>query len=78
LVKGSFPASQPFVLAEPAGTPQTIIDKLSPRVDRILRKPEFVERIAKLGAMPGVRRHADRHTLSPIHGRATRRVSPVG
>ena len=41
-----------FVLVAPAGTPQPIIDKLSAEVDRILKKPEVVERFAKLGATP--------------------------
>ena len=41
-----------FVLVAPAGTPQPIIDKLSAEVDRILKKPEVVERFAKLGAVP--------------------------
>ena len=40
----------PLVLVAPAGTPQPIIDKLSAEVDRILKKPEVVERFAKLGA----------------------------
>jgi tripartite-type tricarboxylate transporter receptor subunit TctC len=41
-----------FVLVAPAGTPQAIIDKLSAEVDRILKKPEVVERFSKLGATP--------------------------
>jgi len=41
-----------FVLVAPAGTPQSIIDKLSAEVDRILKKPEVVERFVKLGATP--------------------------
>ena len=41
-----------FVLVAPAGTPQAIIDRLSAEVDRILKKPEVVERFAKLGAVP--------------------------
>ena len=41
-----------FVLVAPAGTPQPIIDKLSAEVDRILKKPEVIERFAKLGATP--------------------------
>ena len=41
-----------FVPVAPAGTPQPIIDKLSAEVDRILKKPEVVERFAKLGATP--------------------------
>ena len=39
-----------FVLVAPAGTPQPIIDRLSAEVDRILKKPDVVERFAKLGA----------------------------
>ena len=41
-----------FVLVAPAGTPQPIIDKLSAEVDRILKKPEVIERFMKLGATP--------------------------
>ncbi|MEY2883630.1 MAG: hypothetical protein RL490_1354, partial [Pseudomonadota bacterium] len=41
-----------FVLVAPAGTPQAIIDKLSAEVDRILKKPEVMERFAKVGATP--------------------------
>lgn len=41
-----------FVLMAPAGTPQPIIDKLSAEVDRILKKPEVVERFTKIGATP--------------------------
>ena len=41
-----------FVLMAPAGTPQPIIDKLSAEVDRILKKPEVIERFAKVGAIP--------------------------
>ncbi|HMO47313.1 MAG TPA: tripartite tricarboxylate transporter substrate binding protein [Rubrivivax sp.] len=41
-----------FVLMAPAGTPQPIIDRLSAEVDRILKKPEIIERFAKLGAIP--------------------------
>jgi tripartite-type tricarboxylate transporter receptor subunit TctC len=41
-----------FVLVAPAGTPAPIIDRLSAEVDRILKKPEVIERFAKLGATP--------------------------
>ncbi len=41
-----------FVLMAPAGTPQPNIDKLSAEVDRILKKPEVIERFVKLGATP--------------------------
>ena len=41
-----------FVLVAPAGTPQPIIDKLSAEIDRILKKPEVIERFVKLGATP--------------------------
>jgi len=41
-----------FVLVAPAGTPQPIIDKLAAEVDRILKKPDVMERFAKLGATP--------------------------
>jgi tripartite-type tricarboxylate transporter receptor subunit TctC len=41
-----------FVLVAPAGTPQPIIDRLSAEVDRILKKPDVIERFAKLGATP--------------------------
>ena len=41
-----------FGVLAPAGTPQPIIDKLSAEVDRILKKPEVVERFTKIGATP--------------------------
>jgi tripartite-type tricarboxylate transporter receptor subunit TctC len=41
-----------FVLVAPAGTPAPVIDRMSAEVDRILKKPEVVERFAKLGATP--------------------------
>ena len=47
-----FEAESWFVLMAPAGTPQPIIDKLSAEVDHILKKPEVIERFAKLGATP--------------------------
>jgi tripartite-type tricarboxylate transporter receptor subunit TctC len=47
-----FAAEAWFVLVAPAGTPQPVIDKLSAEVDRILKKPEVIERFAKLGATP--------------------------
>ncbi len=41
-----------FVLMAPAGTPDPIINKLSAEVDRIVRKPEVVDRFKQLGAEP--------------------------
>ena len=41
-----------FVLMAPAGTPPTIVSRLSTEVDRILRKPEVIERFKGLGAEP--------------------------
>jgi tripartite-type tricarboxylate transporter receptor subunit TctC len=41
-----------FVLVAPAGTPAAIIDRLSAEADRILKKPDVIERFAKLGATP--------------------------
>ena len=41
-----------FVLMAPKGTPAVIIDKLSAEVDRILKKPEVIERFKSLGAEP--------------------------
>lgn len=41
-----------FVLMAPAGTPEAIISKLSAEVDRIVRRPEIVERFKSLGAEP--------------------------
>lgn len=41
-----------FVLMAPAGTPQPIIDKLAAEVDHIVKKPDVIERFAKLGATP--------------------------
>jgi tripartite-type tricarboxylate transporter receptor subunit TctC len=41
-----------FVLMAPAGTPDAIVNKLSAEVDRIVRRPEVVERFKALGAEP--------------------------
>ncbi|HMN84178.1 MAG TPA: tripartite tricarboxylate transporter substrate binding protein [Burkholderiaceae bacterium] len=41
-----------FVLVAPAGTPAAIVNRLSAEVDRILKKPEVVERFRGLGAEP--------------------------
>lgn len=41
-----------FVLMAPAGTPATIIGKLSTEVDRILKQPDVIERFKELGAQP--------------------------
>ena len=41
-----------FVLVAPAGTPPTIVSRLSTEVDRILRKPEVIERFKGMGAEP--------------------------
>ena len=41
-----------FVLMAPAGTPPAIVSRLSGEVDRILKKPEVVERFRGLGAEP--------------------------
>ncbi|HEX6944763.1 MAG TPA: tripartite tricarboxylate transporter substrate binding protein [Casimicrobiaceae bacterium] len=41
-----------FVLMAPAGTPDAIVSKLSAEVDRIVRRPEVVERFKALGAEP--------------------------
>ena len=41
-----------FVLMAPAGTPAAIVNRMSAEVDRILRKPEIVERFRGLGAEP--------------------------
>ena len=41
-----------FVLVAPAGTPPAIVSRLSGEVDRILRKPEVIERFKGLGAEP--------------------------
>ena len=41
-----------FVLVAPAGTPPAIVSRLSSEVDRILRKPEVIERFKGLGAEP--------------------------
>jgi tripartite-type tricarboxylate transporter receptor subunit TctC len=38
-----------FVLAAPAGTPRSIIDRLNHEVDRILKSPELVKRLGELG-----------------------------
>jgi tripartite-type tricarboxylate transporter receptor subunit TctC len=41
-----------FVLMAPAGTPPAVVDKLSAEVDRILKKPDLIERLRGLGAEP--------------------------
>jgi tripartite-type tricarboxylate transporter receptor subunit TctC len=41
-----------FVLMAPAGTPPAIVNKLSAEVDRILKKPDVIERFRGLGAEP--------------------------
>lgn len=41
-----------FVLVAPRGTPEAIVNRLSTEVDRILKKPEVVERFRGLGAEP--------------------------
>ena len=41
-----------FVLVAPAGTPAAIINRMSAEVDRILKKPEIIERFKGLGADP--------------------------
>lgn len=41
-----------FVLMAPAGTPAAIINRLSSEVDRILKRPEVIERFKGLGAEP--------------------------
>ena len=41
-----------FVLMAPTGTPAAIVNRMSAEVDRILKKPEIVERFKGLGAEP--------------------------
>jgi tripartite-type tricarboxylate transporter receptor subunit TctC len=41
-----------FVLVAPAGTPAAIVNRLSGEVDRILKKPDVLERFKGLGAEP--------------------------
>jgi tripartite-type tricarboxylate transporter receptor subunit TctC len=41
-----------FVLVAPAGTAAAIVNRLSGEVDRILKKPDVVERFKGLGAEP--------------------------
>ena len=41
-----------FVLVAPRGTPEPIVARMSSEVDRILKKPEVVERFRGLGATP--------------------------
>ncbi len=48
----AYEAESWFVLMAPTGTPPAIIDKLSAEVDKILKKPEVIERFAALGAEP--------------------------
>jgi tripartite-type tricarboxylate transporter receptor subunit TctC len=41
-----------FVLVAPRGTPEAIVTRVSAEVDRILKKPEVIERFRGLGAEP--------------------------
>lgn len=41
-----------FVLMAPAGTPAAIVNRVSAEVDKILKKPEIIERFKGLGAEP--------------------------
>jgi len=41
-----------FVLMAPAGTPPAIVNRMSAEVDKILKKPEVIERFKGLGAEP--------------------------
>src|SRR5262249_44870591 len=41
-----------FVLMAPAATPPPIVSRLSAEVDRIVHRPEMVERFRQLGAEP--------------------------
>ncbi|MEO8542939.1 MAG: tripartite tricarboxylate transporter substrate binding protein [Burkholderiaceae bacterium] len=41
-----------FVLMAPAGTPPAIVNRVSAEIDKILKKPEVVERFKGLGAEP--------------------------
>jgi tripartite-type tricarboxylate transporter receptor subunit TctC len=41
-----------FVLVAPRGTPEAIVTRLSAEVDRILKKPDVIERFRGLGAEP--------------------------
>ncbi len=41
-----------FVLMAPAGTPPAIVSRMSGEVDKILKKPEVIERFKSLGAEP--------------------------
>jgi tripartite-type tricarboxylate transporter receptor subunit TctC len=41
-----------FALVAPAGTPQPIITKLSAEIDKILHRPDVIERFMQLGAEP--------------------------
>ncbi|RPH43214.1 MAG: tripartite tricarboxylate transporter substrate binding protein [Burkholderiales bacterium] len=41
-----------FVMVAPRGTPETIVTRVSAEVDRILKKPEVIERFRGLGAEP--------------------------
>ena len=41
-----------FVLMAPRGTPEDVIRKVAAEVDQILKKPDVIERFARLGATP--------------------------
>jgi tripartite-type tricarboxylate transporter receptor subunit TctC len=47
-----FAAESWFVLMAPAGTPPAIVNRVSAEVDKILKKPDVIERFRGLGAEP--------------------------
>jgi tripartite-type tricarboxylate transporter receptor subunit TctC len=47
-----FETSQWYGIMAPAGTPDTIVRKLSAEINRILKSPDVVERLAADGSMP--------------------------
>ena len=47
-----FSAESWFVLVAPAGTPRTIVERVSAEVDRIVRKKDVSDRLKALGAEP--------------------------
>jgi tripartite-type tricarboxylate transporter receptor subunit TctC len=47
-----FETSQWYGILAPAGTPDAIVRKLSTEINRILRSPEVIERLAADGSVP--------------------------
>lgn len=47
-----FEASSWYAMYAPAGTPKAITNQLSASIDRVLKQPQIISRMAELGALP--------------------------